>query len=84
MRPLYYRLPLQSIAGAPMSEQNLPDLLTEKRIEMLRQQLADLKKRLPAHSISPALMQQMDELEEALQEALARQEQADPKPPTGD
>ncbi|RCK72695.1 MAG: hypothetical protein ANABAC_1229 [Anaerolineae bacterium] len=67
-----------------MSEQNLPDPITEKRIEMLRQQLADLKKRLPAHSISPALMQQMDELEEALQNALARQEQADPKPPTGD
>lgn len=45
----------------------------EERIVRLQQQLADLRRRLPAHSISPHLMQQMDELEEALEEALAQQ-----------
>ncbi len=36
------------------------------RIEELEAQIADLKKRWPAHSVPPALMEQLDELEEEL------------------
>jgi hypothetical protein len=39
----------------------------EERIAILERQIADLKKRWPAHSISPALMQQLDELEMELE-----------------
>ncbi len=43
-----------------------------ERIRELREQIADLKKRWPAHSTPPALMQQLDDLEEALENELAR------------
>ena len=38
------------------------------RIEKLKRQIEDLKKRFPAHSIPPALMAELDELEEQLEE----------------
>ena len=37
------------------------------RVEELEKRIADLKKRWPAHSVSAALMEQLDELEEELQ-----------------
>jgi hypothetical protein len=43
------------------------------RIEELRRQIEDLKKRLPAHSIPPAMMAELDELEEMLEKALEGQ-----------
>lgn len=33
----------------------------------LEEQLAELKRRWPAHSVPPAMVQQLDELEEALE-----------------
>lgn len=42
-----------------------------EEVTRLRQQIADLKGRWPAHSVSPALMRQLDELEEALEKALS-------------
>ncbi|GAB4471436.1 MAG: hypothetical protein Kow0088_05150 [Anaerolineales bacterium] len=45
----------------------------EDRVTKLRKQLEDLKRRLPAHSLPPSLMQQLDELEEALEEAIAQE-----------
>ena len=45
--------------------------MDEKRIKELEAQIADLKKRWPAHSVSPAMLMQLDELEEKLE--LARQ-----------
>lgn len=44
----------------------------EVRIEELEQELAELQARWPAHSVPPALMAQLDELEDAL--AAARRE----------
>ncbi len=41
-----------------------------KRIEGLQEQIADLKRRWPAHSAPPALLQQLDELEAALESEL--------------
>lgn len=39
-------------------------------VKEIRQQIADLKKRWPAHSVPPALLQQLDDLEEELERAL--------------
>jgi hypothetical protein len=36
------------------------------RINALEEQIADLQARWPAHSVSSALMEELDELEEAL------------------
>ncbi len=44
-------------------------------IAELEARLADLQKRLPAHSISPALIAEWDELDEALAEARQRLEE---------
>lgn len=46
-------------------------------LEELEQQLADLQARLPAHSIPPSMIAELDELEEALAQA-RRQWQKEP------
>ncbi len=46
-----------------------------KQIEMLEAEIAALKKQWPAHSVSPALLQRLDDLEDALAEAKASQGQ---------
>ena len=43
-----------------------PEPDTAERIAHLEQQIEELKRRLPAHSIPPAMMAQLDELEEEL------------------
>lgn len=40
-----------------------------KIVEELEQRIADLKARLPKHSIPPAMLIELDELEEALERA---------------
>lgn len=46
-----------------------------KQIETLEAEIAALQKQWPAHSVSPALLQRLDDLEEALAEAKASQRQ---------
>ena len=46
--------------------------MNDNRIKELEEKIADLKKRWPAHSVSPAMLQELDDLEEAL--AIAREE----------
>jgi hypothetical protein len=41
--------------------------MSSERIEELERQIAELKSRWPAHSVSPTMLQQLDELEEALE-----------------
>ena len=41
----------------------------EKKIVALEARLADLKARLPAHSIPPAMMAEFDDIEEQLDQA---------------
>lgn len=50
-----------------MSAKNKLDL--EKKIVVLEARLADLKARLPAHSIPPAMMAELDEIEDQLDQA---------------
>lgn len=40
-----------------------------KKIEDLENQIDNLKSRFPAHSLTPAMLEQLDELDEALVEA---------------
>ncbi len=40
--------------------------MSRDRIAEIKEQIAELKKRWPAHSVSAALMEELDELEEAL------------------
>lgn len=49
----------------------MSDLQTKAQIEKLERRLADLKARMPAHSIPPSMMIVLDELEEQLAELQA-------------
>jgi hypothetical protein len=53
----------------------MPDSVVDTRLAALEQQLADLKARLPAHSIPPSMMAELDQLEEALVKARRQKEQ---------
>lgn len=44
--------------------------MDESRIRQLQAQIEDLKLRWPKHSVPPALIEQLDDLEEQLAEAL--------------
>jgi hypothetical protein len=43
------------------------------RIEELKQLIEELRSRMPAHSIPPAMMAELDDLEEQLAEQISRQ-----------
>ena len=51
--------------------------MKDKHVQELEEKIAELKKRWPAHSVPPALMRELDDLEEELAEAMeqARQEE---------
>jgi hypothetical protein len=42
------------------------------KIEELERRIEDLKKRLPAHSIPPAMMAELDDLEEQLSDEIKK------------
>ncbi len=44
----------------------------ENRIKNVEKQIAELKSRWPAHSVPPAMVQQLDELEEELEQLRKR------------
>jgi polyhydroxyalkanoate synthesis regulator phasin len=46
--------------------------MSSERIEELERQIADLKRRWPAHSVPPTMVQQLDELEEKLERELKK------------
>jgi hypothetical protein len=46
----------------------------KNRVHYLEKRIFELKRRWPAHSVPPAMMQELDELEEMLKEARSRQE----------
>ena len=47
--------------------------MSSERIKELEKQIAELKSRWPAHSVPPAMVQQLDELEEELEQGLEKQ-----------
>jgi ATP phosphoribosyltransferase regulatory subunit HisZ len=46
--------------------------MNSERIEELEKQIAELKRRWPAHSVPPPMLQQLDELEEELERELKK------------
>ena len=46
--------------------------MSSERIEELQKQIADLNRRWPAHSAPPSMMEELDDLEAALKEELAK------------
>ena len=52
------------LVGGKMSESN-----TAARVAELEKQLTELQNRLPAHSVPPSMIAELDELEEALARA---------------
>ena len=48
------------------------------RIKELEEKIADLKKRWPAHSTPPAMLQELDDLEDALAAELDKPAQWEP------
>lgn len=57
--------------------------MTTERIQELERQIADLKKRWPAHSVPPAMMEELDSLEEALQEEMRKRSESRMGPESG-
>jgi hypothetical protein len=53
----------------------MDDRPNRAQVEELEERLADLKARMPAHSIPPSMMIELDELEERLAELIAGDEQ---------
>lgn len=51
--------------------------MNNKRIQELKEKIADLKKRWPAHSVSAAMVQELDDLEDELAEELEKAHQED-------
>ena len=43
--------------------------MNDDKIKEIEERLAALKKQWPAHSVSPAMLQQLDDLEEAVGES---------------
>lgn len=58
------RNPAGKSAGDERQPQRHPS--TKERILQIQRQIEDLKKRWPAHSVPPAMMQELDELEAEL------------------
>ena len=46
--------------------------MSSERIKELQSQIADLKKRWPAHSVPPTMLQWLEELEEGLEKELEK------------
>jgi hypothetical protein len=46
--------------------------MSSERIKELEKQIVELKRRWPAHSVSPTMFQQLDELEEELEKERKR------------
>jgi len=49
--------------------------MSSERIEELEKQIAELKRRWPAHSAPPTMFQQLEELEEELEKERKRAEE---------
>jgi len=43
--------------------------MTSERVKELERKLADLKRRWPPHSVPPRMLEQLEELEDALKKA---------------
>jgi len=49
--------------------------MSNARIDELKKQIMELKSQWPKHSVSPAMIQQLDDLEEELEQELKRSQE---------
>jgi hypothetical protein len=49
--------------------------MTSARVKELERKLADLKRRWPPHSVPPQMLEQLEELEDALKKAYKAQKE---------
>lgn len=54
------------------------------RIRELNSRIAELKARLPRHSVPPAMLMELEDLEEELAQLVSRDNAADAEPGPGD
>jgi hypothetical protein len=57
--------------GQRRSDTVTPRPMNQARIDELEREIADLKGRWPKHSVKPSMFLQLEELEDALEKALA-------------
>lgn len=50
-------------------------MIYDQRIQEIKEQIAELEKRWPAHSVPPAMLQELDDLEDALAIAQKKRDQ---------
>ncbi|MBN1483741.1 MAG: histidine kinase [Chloroflexia bacterium] len=55
--------------------------MTSEQVAELKRQIAELQARWPAHSVPPAMLQQLEELEEALERARQQAKRQEPPNP---
>jgi predicted dithiol-disulfide oxidoreductase (DUF899 family) len=53
-----------------MEIMEVPGMDNEKEIAELRAKIADIRRRLPAHSVKPGMLQELEQLEDRLSELL--------------
>lgn len=46
--------------------------MNDETVRSIEEKIMELKRRWPAHSVSPAMFQELENLEEALEKALAK------------
>jgi hypothetical protein len=63
---------LKAVSGRQVAFKKIGDLMSNGRVRELEGQIAELKSRWPAHSVSPAMLQQLEELEEELERELRK------------
>ena len=62
----------RQVAFEPTCDMGGLKKVSSERIEELKRQIAELKGRWPAHSVPPAMFQQLEELEEELERELRK------------
>jgi len=64
--------PVDAFAQADITTTGVDPELSQEQIKRLEQQLAELKARWPAHSVPPAMLEKLEELEEELERMKGR------------
>ena len=77
MPPLWRDLERRSTVLCSVRYEALGEM--ESRITELERRIADLKARLPKHSVPPAMLIELEELEEELEQARATTTQENPQ-----
>ncbi len=65
-------LHLKGVSGRQLAFREISAKMNSERVKELERQIAELKSRWPAHSVPPAMLQQLEDLEEELERELEK------------